>query len=444
MRALGYFRVEEDDDSLQALERSFADYCYLNLHQPVKTFSDLIEPGGDAPARFESLLSYVRESGSSFLVVVPDASHLGHDLEAVARAVVKLERAGVKVVCIEEELPDPFQNALRTLGVKGVSQIRSNRIKESMRARALGGQVLGRPAFGYRHGPDGTPEVVPEEARVVELIYNLYTEQDVGLRLIAQHLNERGIPTRRGGNWSLVSIRDILRNPTYTGTYSRFGLRLPRNHEAIVSPALFREAQDTMTSRRPSRRATDDEPFLLTGLIFCGYCGNRMMGATRRQMWRLKDGRRARGVYRYYQCQSRANQGRCSYHTWRSSDLESTVKKELAGALQSGPPQPKGDAAGGGDHPAEAARDSRIALAERRLVRIMRRIALGELGTEALARHLDQLDSLRDVPPDTVEPIDGEKVPSDWDGLTAEQARRLLERHIRRIVVKDDSVEVLA
>jgi len=444
MRALGYFRVEDNKDSLQVLERSFADYCYLNFHQPIKTFSDSNEAGGDGPEWFEALLNYVRESGSSFLVVVPDASHLGHDLEAVARAVVKLERAGVKVVCVEEDLPDPFQNALRTLGVKGVSQTRSNRIKESMRARALEGQVLGRPAFGYGHASDGTPEVVPQEARVVELIYNLYTEQDMGLRLIAQHLNERGIPTRRGGNWSLVSIRDILRNPTYTGTYSRFGLRLPRNHEAIVSPALFREAQDTMTSRRPTRRAADDEPFLLAGLIFCGYCGNRMMGATRRQVWRLKDGRRARGVYRYYQCQSRANQGRCSYHTWRCSDLESTVKKELAGAPRSRRPRPKGDATGGGDHLAEAARDSRVALAERRLVRIMRRIALGELGTEALARHLDLLDSLRAEPPDPVEPIDVENIPSEWDGLTAKQVRQFLERHIRRIVVKDDSVEVLA
>ena len=443
MRALGYFRSGDDEDSLEALERSFADYCELNLHQPVKTFADLADADGNAPAQFETLLSYVKESGSSFLVVVPDASHLGLDLEAVARAVVKLERVGVEVVCADEELPDPFQNALRTLGVRGVSQTRSDRIKESMRARALRGQGLGRPAYGYRHGLDGALEVVPQEARVVELIYNLYTEEDMGLRLIAQHLNEKRIPTRLGGNWSLAGIRDILRNPTYTGTYSRFGLRLPRNHEAIVPAAQFREARDTMISRRPARRVTDGEPFLLSGLVFCGYCGNRMMGATRRQMWTLKDGRRVRRVYRYYQCQSRANQGRCSYHTWRCSDLESTVKEELASALRSGSPRSKDDVDGGSDDPARAARKSRIARAEQRLVHIMRRTAVGDLGTEVVARHLDMLDSLRDETSAPIEPFDRDKITSDWDGLTTEQARRLLERHIQRIVVRDDSVEVV-
>jgi len=443
MRALGYFRSGNDEDSLEALERSFADYCELNLHQPIETFADKAGTDGDALPQYERLLGYIAESGSSFLVVVPDASHLGQDLEALARAVVKLERAGVKVVCADEELPDPFQNALRTLGVKGVSQTRSDRIKESMLARALRGHGLGRPAYGYRHGLDGTLEVVPQEAQVVELIYNLYTEEGMGLRLIAQHLNEKDILTRRGGNWSLVSIRDILRNPTYTGTYSRFGLRLPRNHEATVSPAIFRKAQDTMRSRRPARRVTEGEPFLLSGLVFCGYCGNRMMGATRRQMWRRKDGRRARGVYRYYQCQSRANQGLCSYHTWRCSDLESTVKEELAGAHRSGSPRSKDDVDGGSDEPAGAARESRIARAERRLVHMMRRVARGELGTETLGRHLDELDSLRDEPSDPIEPIDGDKIPSDWDDLTTEQARRVLGRYIQRIVVRDDSVEVV-
>ena len=97
------------------------------------------------------------------------------------------------------------------------------KIRESMLERALEGRSLGRASYGYRGAEDGTFEVVPHEAEVVRLIFRLYTEEGMGLRRIVQRLNGGGMPTRRGGNWSLVGVRDVLRNPAYTGTYSRFG-----------------------------------------------------------------------------------------------------------------------------------------------------------------------------------------------------------------------------
>ena len=147
----------------------------------------------------------------------PIADHLGKDLESVARVIVDLENRGAKVTCDDENLPDPVQNSLQTLGIKGVSRTRSERIKEAMRARALKARALGRPPYGYRNGSDGRLQIVSEESPVVELIYRLYTKEDLGIRLIAQHLNEREIPTRRGGKWNMITIRDILRNPGLYG-----------------------------------------------------------------------------------------------------------------------------------------------------------------------------------------------------------------------------------
>ena len=53
------------------------------------------------------------------------------------------------------------------------------------------GRGLGKPPFGYHNGADGLLEIVKDEASIVELIYRLYTKDGLGLRLIAQHLNER-------------------------------------------------------------------------------------------------------------------------------------------------------------------------------------------------------------------------------------------------------------
>ena len=41
------------------------------------------------------------------------------------------------------------------------------------------------------------------------------------------------------------------------------------------------------------------------------------------------------GDYRYYQCQSRTNQSRCSYHTWRSTVLEEMVVAQITDKLNS-------------------------------------------------------------------------------------------------------------
>ena len=248
-------------------------------------------------------------------------------------------------------------------------------------------------------GDDGGLEIVADSAAVVELIFRLYVTDEIGFRLIAQHLNEREITTRSGSAWNAVTIRDILRNPVYTGTYSRFGMRLPRSHEPIVSAELFRSAQDLMRKRRPIGRVSHPEPFLLSGLTRCARCGNGMMGVTRRQKWRRKDGRRASGVYRYYQCQSRQSQGRCEYGTWRAHLLERAVigqlKDRLARALAEDRLDPREREARA--QKAADRRAERVSAAERRLVRGLRRVARAEIPLYLLADYLAVLDAARGV-----------------------------------------------
>lgn len=444
MRAIGYFRVP-DEASLPDLVSAFEGFCRLNLHQPVDTFSSVGTDPGAADAECRRMLSYMRESGSEFLVVVPSAAHLGADLETVARSLVELDALGAKVTCSDEDFPNPVQNAFQSLGIKGVSPTRSRNIKESMRARALRGQALGKPPYGYRIGDDGLLEVVRDEAPVVELMYRLFTRDELGLRLIAQHLNERGITTRRGGNWNVVSIRDILKNSVYTGTYTRFGMRRPKVHEAIIPPEVFRAAQDLTRQRRPVGRVMSPESFLLSGVLICAYCGNKMLGVTRRQTWKRKDGSRARQVYRYYQCQSRNNQSRCAYHTWRTSLLEQTVVSQLALALLAMAGGAGADEGDGASRRAElrAARDARVTHAEQRFIRAMKRAARGEIGMKALGEYVGELDDARRV---AVGPEDTTGIAerlAGWESLDMDARRAFIAQHVVRIVVQDDKVEVV-
>ena len=98
----------------------------------------------------------------------------------------------------------------------------------------------------------------------------------------------------------------------------------------------------------------------MSGLAYCGYCGNGMMGVTRKSSWKRKDGSRTSGTYRYYQCQSRNNQGRCGYHTWREARLDEAVVSEMRLAVEQG-------LAGGDVGKLDRIRSSEVANAQRRL-----------------------------------------------------------------------------
>ena len=163
-------------------------------------------------------------------------------------------------------------------------------------------------------------------------IFRLYLHEGLGIRLIARRLNEEGLRTRRNRPWSMVSIRDILRNRAYLGTYQRLGMIVPGTHPALVSPDDFRHVQERREDRRTNYSPRVVSGFLLSGLVVLRLPATTgMIGVSRRQSWtRRSDGSEQNASYRYYQCESRTNQGICGYNTLRAEELENEVRRQLA------------------------------------------------------------------------------------------------------------------
>ena len=196
-------------------------------------------------------------------------------------------------------------------------------------------------------------------------------------------------------------------------------------------------------ARRPRSRRIAIEPFLLSGMVECGHCGNRMIGATRRQAWRRKDGTRSSGIYRYYQCQSRSNLGVCGYHTWRATRLEDAVLSEVRRVLEAGPPEAMAEASSDGrPDRAQAAHDARVKNAERAFVLALQRASTGGLSIRTLGEYLDQLDRVRAQPAESQEPGNAVDSLAQWEQLDFEARRSFFERHLIRAVVRDDAVEI--
>ncbi|HEY7293703.1 MAG TPA: recombinase family protein, partial [Dehalococcoidia bacterium] len=323
-KAVGYFledavRTAGTDgdepplDSVADQNRGFLEFCKREGYQVAATFIDVAGNGADRPG-FQQLLEYLkRNRKSGCVVVVNTADRLGADTMQAARALFQIEGLGSRVVPLDGEV-DPGARLIEHLGRREPGVPIGDRVKEAMRKKAIRGEVLGRPPYGYRVGVKHRLEPVPDEAAIVRYIFRLYTREGLGIRLIAGRLNEEGYRTRRNGNWSMITIRDILLNRAYLGTYTRFGVRVPGSHPALISPDDYRRVQDRMASRRTSGGRRNVRQFLLSGLAVCGYCGNKMIGVSRHQTWsRREGGGQGKAEYRYYQCLSRTNQSTCDY-----------------------------------------------------------------------------------------------------------------------------------
>jgi site-specific DNA recombinase len=276
------------------------------------------------------MLHYLQRARRGFTVVVVDSlGVLGPDLGAAAMRFLQVEATGVVVISaqtgkeVARELVDRWADRAEGTPV-------SERVRAAMRRKAVRGEVLGRPPYGYQVGARRRLDIVPEEAVVVRYIYRLYLQEGMGIRRIAGQLNAEGIPTRRHGNWSMVTVRDILRNRAYLGTYTRFGVKVPASHQPLVTVDDFNRVQDRLQSRATPERQRTVQPFLLSGLVHCARCGNRLIGVSRRQRWRTKAGEQREAQYRYYQCESRTNQSTCGYNTQRAPELEDRVRCLMA------------------------------------------------------------------------------------------------------------------
>lgn len=465
MDAIGYFRQRPGLDRNETLptlpesESGFFHYCEEQGFQPVASFIDGSSPSPDGERGYFQLCEYLRQPGRGFTaVVIPRLEDLSERPAELLRRVLELEFLGARLVAMEGADADPLEGTVSAWRQRKGHERLSGRAMDALRTKAMRGYGLGKTPYGYRIGESGRLEIVDEEAKVVVEIFRMYVEDGLGLRLIARKLNDAFTSTRRGARWSVVTVRDILRNRTYTGTYIRFGVRVPSNHTPIISNELFREAQKKRESIGGPRTAPRERSFALSGLAICGECGGRMIGVSRRQAWsRKRDGGTTEAEYRYYRCGSRVNQSVCGYHTWRADVLEHQVLGELAGRFE-GPPQesqpPRGQV--------RTSTASRLRSLDTRLERYLEAASRGALALEALrntalplvreARRLEARQRGMDPQTDR-RPIEGfwwqqqrealRLLRDDWPTLTGEERRFQIGDLLEKVVVRDKEVDVV-
>jgi DNA invertase Pin-like site-specific DNA recombinase len=352
----------------------------------------------------ESLLDLV-EMARHKSILLNDLSTLSDSPRETVVRLLLLETADISIAVMGKFQEDVLELALAEATKK---KRPSEKIISGMQARALRGLALGRLPYGYIKGPEGQPSVESTEEKTVRLIFELCIGGK-GIRAIVSELNDRGLRTRRGGSWSMITVRDMLRSRFYIGTYDRLGMRVSGNHTGIVSRDDFDQTQARLNAGAAKSGYKKGEPYLLSGLLICGSCGGKMIGVKRRQGWKRKDGTKMTKAYQYYQCGSRTNQSRCGYHSRQASEIESEVINQLEhDGIQLG----QFDSSNVNDSFEFSDRIERI---------VKKAISAGETAS-----------SVRDQ----------FKILLDLESTIKSKTRRHLSKYVQRIVVKDDGLAI--
>ena len=182
----------------------------------------------------------------------------------------------------------------------------------------------------YQKKQDKQPEIVPEEAAIVERIYEMFLAGQP-VKMIAQTLQAEKIEIPgKNLSFSKNMIMNILRNEKYCGdcilqktvtvdciSKTRKANQgeapmyiVENNHPAIISREVFNRAQEEL-SRRNSLRLQSDKTavtangryskYALTEVLHCAECGSRYKRVT----WNIRGKKKI-----VWRCVSRLDYGK--------------------------------------------------------------------------------------------------------------------------------------
>ncbi|MBX6373967.1 MAG: recombinase family protein, partial [Acetobacteraceae bacterium] len=324
LRVAAYLRVStgrpaEADLSLPDQRRQAEAYCAERGWRLAAVFEDAGASGTDEDRpEFRRLIAAATGPGRPFdVVLVHSLSRFARDLIVLELSVRRLERAGVRLVSITQEMADGPDGALLRRIVAAIDEHHS---RENARQGFWNGA---RPPFGHRTAEAGRrgPRVkkvlaVDEaEAAVVRRIFGLYLGAEgapLGVKAIAARLDAEGV-RHRGKPFAVSNVHRILTAETSAGRHwfdrrdSRSRAAKPRERwvgmdvPPLVPRKAFERVQEALAAKSPRRTPPGvvSGSILLTGLAECASCGGGMT---------LRTGKGGR--YRHYACATCAHRGR--------------------------------------------------------------------------------------------------------------------------------------
>jgi len=333
LRVAAYCRVSTDEEEqINSYEAQIAYYTEAIAKNPSWTFAGVYADEGITGTMTSKRKDFLRlmrdcEKGKIDMILTKSISRFARNTVDSLSWVRKLRAMNIGVYFEEQAIDSLKAENEMLIGLFSViaqaeSEGISANVKWGIQQSMKNGKYCSNfSCYGYKRGSDGVPEIVPEQAEVVRIIFERYLD-GYSLNQIQEHLSEKGIKTAKGKEvWEKKTIKDILENEKYAGdlllqkTYRTDCLskktrvnrgELPKylisnNHPAIIEREQFNKVQMEIARRgskhkRSSKGVTEQAKYsgkyALSELLICGECGSsyRRTGKTkngkRQYVWR--------------------------------------------------------------------------------------------------------------------------------------------------------------
>lgn len=303
MRMAAYCRVStsssEQINSLKNQESFFKDYAKKCGDTLVKVYADEGISGKKMQNRTEFInLLNDCEKNIFDIVVTKDISRFARNTADFLVGIrhLKSHNIDVRFLSNNQTLLGDSEFVLTVFAAlaQQESENLSKRVIFGKKQSAKKGRT---PSLIYGYDKDGTYslKINSSEADTVRLIFSLYTKLGIGSRKIADFLNERSVPSKKGGMWSAKAIVRILKNPIYTGVLqnnksqtdnflSGTRKKLPENewnthirqNFKIIDKKTFETAEKILAGRKKSQRFSKSNNIFYS-LAICKKCKTNLV-----------------------------------------------------------------------------------------------------------------------------------------------------------------------
>jgi hypothetical protein len=329
---IDYLRKSRADDPTLTVEEVLArheaildEWAEKNLGQLVperNKFREVVsgETIADRP-EIQKVLKLI-ESPKIKAILIVEVQRLSRgDLEDCGRLIKLLRYTNTLVITPQKTYDlrdeydrDMFERELKR-GNEFLEYTKKIMQRGTLRSVSEGNYVGSIPPYGYdkvwvTEGKRKCPTLAinEEQANVVRMIFDMYTNQGIGMPTICNKLDEMGATPPKGDRWSNRALKDMLTNIHYLGKIkfnwrktitvvedgeikkirpkANIGeyLMYEGKHEAIITEELFNATQEKL-GKNPRVRQNKGIRNPLAGLVYC-QCGRAMSLRT----YKKKDG----------------------------------------------------------------------------------------------------------------------------------------------------------
>ena len=308
LRVAAYCRVSTDsDDQLVSLDTQIKHYeSYINAN-PDWEYAGLYYDEGITGTKKEKRPELLRmiadcENKKVDFIVTKSISRFARNTTDCLELVRKLINLGIFIYFEKENInTGSMESELMLSILSGLAESESVSIAEnskwSVKRRFQNGTFkISYPPYGY-DAVDGKMVVNESQAEVVRFIFAEILSGN-GTHKIADELNRRNVPTKKGGRWTATTIRGMIGNEKYTGdailqkTYTdehfnrhtNYGEKdqylIKNHHEAIISHEDF-DATQRIIEQHGKEKGVEkyqgkyQNRYTFSGKIICSQCGGK-------------------------------------------------------------------------------------------------------------------------------------------------------------------------